>query len=168
MRWNWSELDSRSMADDYLMPLGVAPGRFPLGPPDRIGPAVTIIARNTLKFTFNVALGGFPMFKKTLVSVSVAALAATAAVAPMAVSAADAPDFLVRLAKCNPCGAKKVYNPCAAKNKYGLALKPHRSLRVNAGAPAPAISYVPLGATSPPPARSNTDRAIHSLRDSPN
>ena len=83
------------MADDYLMPLGVAPGRFPLGTPGRIGPAVTIIARNTHGFTFNVALGGFPMFKKALVSVSVAALAA-----------ADAPDFLVRLAKCNPCAAK--------------------------------------------------------------
>ena len=103
------------MADDYLMPPGVAPGRFPLGPPGRIGPAVTIISRNTLKFTFNFGLGGFPMFKKTLVSVSVAALAATAVVAPMAVSAADAPDFSVQLAKCNPCGAKKGCNPCAAK-----------------------------------------------------
>ena len=103
------------MADDYLLPPGVAPGRFPLGPPGRIGPAVTIIARNTHKCTFNVALGGFPMFKKTLLSVSVAALTATADVAPMAVSAADAPDFSVQLTKCNPCGAKKVCNPCAAK-----------------------------------------------------
>jgi hypothetical protein len=55
------------------------------------------------------------MFKKTLVSVSVAALAATAVVAPMAVSAADAPNFSVQLAKCNPCGAKKGCNPSAAK-----------------------------------------------------
>ena len=83
------------MADDYLTPLGVAPGRFPLGPPGRTGPAVTIISRNILKFTFNVAIRGFPMFKKALVFLSVAALTATAAVAPIAVSAADAPDFSV-------------------------------------------------------------------------
>ena len=98
------------------------------------------------------------MFKKALVSVSVAALTATAAVAPIAVSAADAPDFSVQLAKCNPC---------AAKNKYGLAFKPHRSLKVNTGAPAPALTYVPLGAAVFPSARSNNDRAIHVLRDSP-
>ena len=55
------------------------------------------------------------MFKKTLLSVSVAALTATADVAPMAVSAADATDFSIQLAKCNPCSGKKGCNPCGAK-----------------------------------------------------
>jgi len=55
------------------------------------------------------------MFKKTLVSVSVATLAATTSVVPMAVSAADAPDFSVQLTKCNPYSGKKGGNPCAAK-----------------------------------------------------
>ncbi len=44
------------------------------------------------------------MFKKTLATVSVAALAAAA---PAAVSAADTRNFSVQLAKCNPCAAKK-------------------------------------------------------------
>ncbi len=74
-----------------------------------------IIARGARWFTSNLVSGGGPMFKKTLVSVSVAALAASAAAAPMAVSAADTPDFSVQLAKCNPCAGEKGCNPCAAK-----------------------------------------------------
>ena len=61
------------------------------------------------------------MFKKTLATVSVAALAVAE---PAAVSAADTRNFSVQLAKCNPCASKrgcnhyparKGCNPCAAK-----------------------------------------------------
>ncbi len=57
------------------------------------------------------------MFKKTLATVSVAALAVAE---PAAVSAADTRNFSVQLAKCNPCAsnhcpARKGCNPCAAK-----------------------------------------------------
>ena len=52
------------------------------------------------------------MFKKTLATVSVAALAVAE---PAAVSAADTRHFSVQLAKCNPCASKRGCNHCPAR-----------------------------------------------------
>jgi hypothetical protein len=50
--------------------------------------------------------------KKTVIALSVAAMAASSIALPAAAANMDKP---VQLASCNPCSAKKGCNPCAAK-----------------------------------------------------
>lgn len=58
------------------------------------------------------------MIKKTLTTLSIAAMAATVVELPTAVSAAEGPDTTIQLAACkacSPCKAKAACNPCKAK-----------------------------------------------------
>jgi hypothetical protein len=60
------------------------------------------------------------MLKKTLTTLSVAALTATAVALPMAMAAPTSPDTSVQIAKCGGCKAKcgACKAKCGAKKKW--------------------------------------------------
>ena len=62
------------------------------------------------------------MFKKSLIALSVAALATTSIALPAAAASADSPVQLAMKHGCNPCKAKGC-NPCAAKGCNPCAAK---------------------------------------------
>ena len=62
------------------------------------------------------------MLKKSLIALSVAALAASSAALPAAAAVTDSPVQLAMKHGCNPCKAKGC-NPCAAKGCNPCAAK---------------------------------------------